>query len=752
MAYNQSSKESLIYDAPDFFVSEKDKGPDWYKRATRYFSTFYNRPYNMYSQDNADENTSPVERGIRYSLYYLGKQRNIDYNHVTKDISGNNLQAVWIKGKKVRQLVSHLVGNLINQLGNKELTVRTLSKDAVSKKTRMYEDLMFKYDNQSKLFFEQLGELGTQYNPAGSRDFESIEDVERFMENDYKENTEEVAVDIAKDIEEKNDAETMYIQAFLEYAASNYTAIYTYVENGTIKQKKIPFYNLIWDQDNADPFCRNSRFKGFIERLTPQEIFSRYPEYFNKHKDEKEEIIKMAGNSDMQFCNGICDTYNIPNINWWSWDREKRLTVCVVTMLWINEHDLRYKKTKDSYGTDTFRRITNDPEGRRYEERGDYMMNDLCESILVGNKYLVKHGYSDNVVRKPSKKGDPEFPIGIFADNTTLGEGVPIIGTIAQNQDRQDFFRFKIMEMIGKDKGKNYVINGNKLGETIKGSELIADFASMGVHVTPGTSGETDDFANTQKMVEFVDLTLDPNVMRYVELYREEERIMEETMSIPKIAQGQQGTYIGLGTQKGTIAQSTLGLSLIFRNFVKFNEINLQYAINLAKIIYTQDGNDDAPLVIGDRGVKWLKITKDMRFQDLLIFIKTKDIIDEQAKQRILSYAQAWSQNPTFGIGPVEILKIEQADSFTEMINDLEYSMKAKEKKAIQMAQMQAEQAAAQEQQMQEQAIHSDSVHVGMKEAGANERAQLQAQTEIAKTVIKENGDKNQTKNLPIKK
>jgi hypothetical protein len=743
MAY-QNTKEEISYSQPDMDPPEKDRTDGWYKQMTRFCCTFYNRIYNIYSTDNHDENITPVERGMRYSLYYLGKQRNIDYNHVTKDISGNNLQAVWIKGKKVRQLISHLVGNVINQLENKEIVARTLSKDAVSRKTQMYEDLMFKYDTQSKKFFEQLTELGVSYNPEGDRSFESVEEIERFMENDYKETTEEIAVDIAKDIEEKNDAATMYVQAFLEYAAANYCGIYTYVENGVVKQKKIPFYNLVWDQDNNDPFCRNSRFKGFIERLTPQEIFSRWPEYFDNNKDAREEVTKMAGKSDTPFYQTMQANYNMPNLNWWSYDRDKQLTVCVTTMFWIQRRDSRYKNSKDEYGNKRINKVSKDTP----KKPGDYFFDDMCRTVLVGNKYLVEKGYADNVVRKAGKKGDPEFPIGIFADNTTLGDGVPLIGLVAQNQDRQDFFRYKIMEMVGKDKGKCYWVNGNKLNESVSAQEILTDFASMGIHVSTGTSGEADDWTNGQKAIEVVDLTLDPNIMRYVELYREEERIMEEIMNIPKIALGQQQTYIGLGTQRGTIAQSTLGLSMIFKNFTKFNEINLQYAINLAKIIYTEDGNDEAAMVVGDRGVKWLKITKDMRFQDLLVFIKTKDIINEQEKQAIMANAQAWSQNPSFGIDPVDILKLMQATSKTEMINDLEYSMKVKKRDAAKAQQMQAEQQIA----MQDKELQAEAEMLGAEEAGDNHRAEVQAQTQLATAVIKQDGKENPTAGLPIKK
>lgn len=746
MAYSDSS--SISYSPPDFLVPEDQKDEDWYINALRYFTTYYNRYWGIYSTDNQDENLSPVERGIRYSLYYLGKQWNIDYAHVTRDASGTNLQAVWIKGKKVRQLVSHLIGNLINQLENKEVTAKSLSKKVLSRKAKMHEDLLFKYDTQAKKLFDELAQIGIEYTPEGSRIFESRDDIERFMERDWKETTEEIAINLAKDIEEKNDAETMYTQAFLDFAASNYCGIFTYVENGCVKQKKIPFYNLIWDYSPNDPFCRKSRFKGFIERMSTNELFTRYPKYFDEHPEAKQDVYNMA--KDGNYMNKIMADYNMPNLNWWRTDGKSNMEVCVVTMFFMQERDTRYKKRENPYGGTYFAKLKEDSK-RSKRERGDYSVSDICKAVLVGNRYLVDYGYDDNVVRDPKQKGDPELPIAILCDNTILGDGVPVIGLIAQNQDRQDFLRFKIMEMIGKDKGKNYVINGNKLGEGVNSKELVADFATMGVHVTPGTSGESDDMTNSQRMVEYVDLTLDPNIAQYINLFREEERIMEEIMNIPKIALGQQQTYVGLGTQKGTIAQATLGLSLLFKNFTKLNEIALQYAINLSKLVIAagdSEEDDYASLVIGDRGVKWLKITKDFRFQDFLVFIKTKDIVNEQSRQRIMQYAQAWSQNPVFGIDPIDILRLEQADTHTEMINDLEYSMKQKKKAAAMAAQQQAQQA----QQMQENELGAKAQMTAMKEAGADNRAEIQAQTSLTNTMIKSDKEENPTAGLPVKK
>jgi vacuolar-type H+-ATPase catalytic subunit A/Vma1 len=108
-----------------------------------------------------------------------------------------------------------------------------------------------------------------------------------------------------------------------------------------------------------------------------------------------------------------------------------------------------------------------------------------------------------------------------------------------------------------------------------------------------------------------------------------------------------------------------------------------------------------------------------------------KDFMDDQARERLLSLAQAAMQNQL--IDMMDYIKIEQARSYTELLNDLKYAMNKKKRDAEkQQAMMQMMQQAQMEQQLaQQQSL------AGMKEEGANYRAELGAQTGMAKESLK---------------
>lgn len=730
---------------PDFDIPEDKKDVQWYKQNIRYYAKFYNNMTSSPTSANVVENYRPVDKGLIYYKYLLGKQENLDFNYVATDPSFQTQQPTWQKGKKVKQLIDHLKGNLTSQLQNKELSTVSLSKDVINKKRRMTEDIMLKYDTAAQKVFSILAQAGVQFSPEMDRNFENAEEAQRYMEYDFKETNEVIAVDIAKHIEISNDSNTIYSDCFIDYAAANYCGIYNYVDNGQVKQMRIPFFNLIWDSICNDRFARDGNFVGFIERLTPEEIFSKYGDQLSQ--ENKEEIKKLAKQAATD--RSVLEDLNVlPNLMWWNYS-EKEFTIACVTMFWKGRRDTRYDMTVDKYGNPHYYKMGE----KKKNKEGKYIIDDLYRGTLIGNRYLVDYGFAENVIRNPLKKNEPELPVKIYTNNTLMGDGVSPIGMIYQNQDRMDLYKFKITEAVGRDSGKSYIINASKLGDGVKARTLMQDFKTMGITVVSGVSGEEGDMTNSQRLVETVDLTLDPSVRSYIELYMEEERIMENIMNIPKIALGQQSTYVGLGTQKGTIAQSTLGLITMYSDFVKFNEINIQYATNLAKVAYTAPDAPDAPMVVGERGVKFLDITKDFKFQDFLVYIRIKDMIDEAGKQRLLAYAQAWSQNPAFGIGPLELLRLEKATSYTQAENDLEWALKKKMKEAQQAAQQQFEREMA----LQQQEYQAKSEIQAQKDIAAADRNEEQVQASVFNTLAKTDAqnaqpEQNPTQGLPIRK
>jgi hypothetical protein len=74
-----------------------------------------------------------------------------------------------------------------------------------------------------------------------------------------------------------------------------------------------------------------------------------------------------------------------------------------------------------------------------------------------------------------------------------------------------------------------------------------------------------------------------------------------------------------------------------------------------------------------------------MILEPLGVYLQLNDVLDEPARQRLLALAQAWSQNPEFGLKPLDIVKMEKSTNYSEMIQILESSLKRHDMNTQQM-------------------------------------------------------------------
>jgi hypothetical protein len=424
------------------------------------------------------------------------------------------------------------------------------------------------------------------------------------------------------------------------------------------------------------------------------------------------------------YANSVFNFYNTKNLSWYL-NRSGELYITAATFFWNGPRDTTYKMGEDKFGRKFL-------EKDAKNSNGDYIIQDLHRATVLGNKYLVEHGYDDNVVRSINAKENPELPIKVMTGNTTMGDGVSIIGTIAQLIDDMDAFDYKIRDLMGRNVGKTYVFNGNKLGLGVKPKELIQDIKTMGITVVEGTTGESNDPMNNQPLVTPMDFSLDDAIISYANLWRSLEARVEELMSLPKIAQGTQQEQVGLGVQKNVIQQSLTGNANLFQNLFKFNEINLQYCVNLAKQLYAKDeGDETARFVVGDRGMKVLKLVKDYLMEDVLVSVSPKDIIDEESRQSLFAVAQALAQ--TGEISLLDFIELKKNDTYSELENRLEFLAKRRaQAKAVDAAQQQ--EAAMQMEQARQQGMQQQTAMV---EQGSLERKRMETTGKIAVADLK---------------
>lgn len=735
---------------PNQLIAEKDKTSNWYFQNLIYILSFYNQPagsINFPSAFGADGQVGgngnsrgagdlqlnsriyPVQFMIRMMQYYLGRQENLNYNWLVQDVQQSNLQANWIKGNDVSEFVNYFRGLILNRISNAEFTAKPLSKDAVSRKTDLLDQLMMKWDQRH--LFEQLKAMGIDFNPANTPEFEAPEEIEKWVNTNYKEYAAIVGTDMANGLWFSNHWLHKMAQAFMHVTITGICGMEHYVENGRNLQKIRMPYQLIWDNRIDDDYGRYDQFVGAVDNMSLGEIFSRFPELDD---NQRADIQRMVQSEEL---GGL---YNdSKSINWWVYNTQQlRNTVTVATVYWRGRHYLGKAKVEGKYKN---KKIQDVKEAEDIDPK--YAFDDIYKATLIGNKYLVNWGLMDNVVEEFGDKSKPLFPITRFMPNTFMGESVSEVARVHKLQDELDMYDFQIRMMIGRSKGKVYFINASKFDEATTPKEFFENVSSMGIHIQR-PSGESGDVNDSKKTVEVIDWTLDPGITQLAQLYRDKKERMSRILSVSPIALGQQTKYVGLGTQQGTIAQNNLGTSYLIDGFMEWIVMNMRYAVNQAKNLYTIEDNKEAPFVIGDRGIAFLKFTKDMRFEDLFVELNVNDAVDEATKARTLAYAQAWSQNPNSGLDELDILKLDRATSSTKSLEEIEYKLEKKKKEAkkqqaqsIQLEQQTLEQQLIQQQKLQKSAELSAAAIAQLKEDNENWRTATKVDNENWRTQYK---------------
>ena len=669
------SPTRLFDGQPEQFISETEKTPTWYYHNLKWILGFYNQPTGQISfnslsnnQSNVTNNISydsrrkyPVHFMIRMMSYYLGMQPNLDYNHLTQNVTTTNIQAQWRKGHDVAKFVNFFKGIMMERVSNAEFSAIPMSKEAISKRLSMYNALMLKYD--LKPYFKELSDLGVNINPEGNKDFDLPEDIEKWMDTNFKEFGAITATDLANGLWFSNDWPHKVLQAFMHCVITSNCAMEHYVLNGKTEQRILMPYQLIIDNRFDNDYGKDDHFIGVIEPLTPVQILSdsRFKEL---SKEQMKDIEKMSQNNE------IAGKYNLltNNITWWSNSTQNNNTVSCVTVYWRGLRDTGKKKAKSKIGKEYI-------DENKYGDSESYKIQDIYKATIIGNKYLVNYGLVDNTVESMVDKSKLVFPIIRFRPNTFLGESISEVAKIYEIQDDMDMLKYKIQQIIGREKGKVYIINDN-LADTLP-EEVLNNLASMGLHVKRA-SGEIDDVTDKQRSVELIDWTLDPNITALVNLFKEWEDRMGKLLSASDISRGQNTKYVGMGVLQGTISQNSLGISYLIDGFLDWVVMNMYYANNQAKNLYAEN-EKEVDMLLGDRGVQYLKFTKDMKFESFWIKLTLNNIMDAQQKERILKVAQADTQNGK--LGTADYVKLEVENSSIKMQEYFEYKEKKNEKK-----------------------------------------------------------------------
>jgi hypothetical protein len=679
---------------PDFTVPEVKRTKEWYLSAGRYFCGYFNQPFFTFGNfSGAANNYSryPIAEIIDNWAFFLGKQ-GIGVNNAM--VSESPAAVMYRPGQELYTIINNKAGKLSEFFSNTSVATELLSKEAKSRKQIRMEFISLVLNQQ--MIFSQLQEMGINFNaiPPGVQG-STKEEIMRRSEETLKEVGQIVAEETMYEQWNRLNLENMYKNWGLQLLVAGLGGVDNYVFNGKLEKKLIEGHQIIWDNAVNDELNRAGRFRGYVTYwVSPDDIISMYGPQMTK--EEYEEILSYKRSMPP-----VLSAYNTVLVNnsplWYqaggTTSNPFVTGMSVVKMYFKGPRDLRYR-IGEGGGLQKITDIGKDgkPVEKNLAMPGDRIEEIWYQCVIVGNKYVFDYGPCFNQAYDPIDPQEPICPMTLVIPGMAMNQYVSDVGRIKAIQRKLDYYENKIDELVSQDYGKNYFINMSKLG-IVDPQEVFKDFRSQRISFR-SFNGEADDQVR-EAITESVDLSLDPNVRFYVELRQVYNQIMKENASTPDVALGTNPAYIGKGVQQNTLAAASVGLNSFFRTFLLACQRDMQTGVNMQKLAFYAEENDDAIMdIIGLRGYNFVKVTPDYFYERLGVYLKFEDSISAQEKQELKTALMGAVQRGEITFR--EYVNAITFKSYTDMKNyfDALYEIKAME----QQAQMEAQQTAQMEQ------------------------------------------------------
>jgi hypothetical protein len=606
-----------------------------------------------------------ARRYVEDLAYIYGSQVQSDYPFFVRDELGNSTRIPMFRGMDIKKYVDYTYGALRQMLKPlpKMINVTAYSEDAVSVKKTMLDIIKMKADNNA-LFKEIELLTGVGLKPADIN-FDDDYQVKKHLEN-FQQAMEKAYQAIAKDAAIRNLFLQKLPRAGVDVAIGGATMLEVYHHKGKVKWRSIDPVRMIFDPTKGEDQHELDDYAGEVFELT-------IPELLNHYKWTPEEVEDLKHMSQNVNTWGVYNTFiGINGLYWWSQNNGVPKVTCVKG------------------------------QWRSLEKREGEWVEILREGVLIGNKYLREQKISEGQVWMKHDHSKKRLKYRVFTPNTRLGAVVGIVGMVKRFQDLKDAITSKMIALTSAAIGKSYFVNANKLPEGLRTPDVISQLKQSNIVVLEGVDIDETPDSKAQRLIEPVDMTLDPSITYLLEMIKYYDQVIADILNIPPSARGQLTTYQSKDVVSSSLVQSSLGMEWFYGGMMDWVKGVLEYSADLAKLVLpeTEEGRDNLAFVVGDAAVEMfsMETIKEMQFQDMLLDLVPDNISAEEEKKFYKDLAMQMATAGQFTmLDAVKMRKIDTVDGLIDYFELVEIKKEQKEQ-AAQEAQMAAN---AQNQQAQ---------------------------------------------------
>lgn len=624
---------------------------------------------NIASDVSVTASTGYAYEYLRNAAYIYGAQITSEYGFFVKDDLGNVTRVPMFRGMDVAKYYFHVDGEWRDSIEPlpRMIGVEAMSKNAKSiKKTKM-DMIKFRADMANEIAQMQYM-TGLGFEPVEGIDYDNEFEVKKKLEN-FQEGMEIAYQALARN--------SCYANRYFKKLtkAGNYAFIgglamvKVYEHRGRIKWDIVTPERAIFDVSKQDDQHEDDDYAGELYELSVVELLDRF-----EWTEEEIKDLKAAANDGTLWARyNTFTAYN--GLLWWNNQSGVPKVTCV------------------------------EGQWRSLEKRDGEWVEILREGVLIGNKWIKNTKISDSQVYDKYDKSRKKLKYIICTPNSILGTVQGVVGMIKRYCDLKDAIVTKMIALTSSAIGKSYVFNANKFPEGMREPDIIAKLKQTNIIVQEGADiDDTPDIKN-QRMIEPIDMTLDPSLPILVQQIQYFDNMIADIINIPAGARGQQANYQSKDVVASNIAQSNKGMKWFYSSMMQFTQRILEYSADLAKLRFplSAEGRDSLALQVGDTMTQLFSVEeiRKMQFEDFLLYLLPNNIASEEDKAKYESLALQLASAGQFSM--LDFLKLDTLESKTEMVNYFEYVEIKKEMKAA------AEQQAAREQALQAAQINAQA-------------------------------------------
>ena len=685
-------------------VQPSQRKKDWteedYSANLRWVASQYNRPIFDYGYSTTTGRSAMVPNWIQNYIsneaYYQQKQTITPFGYFAVDETNKPTATIMYNGSDIRELIDQVVGNMIQPLKAlpKMVTAISVSPNAITKKMILKDLAKMKIAN--KVYFDILEEVsGVGFQPMGDLDFEDEAQLEQYFTT-FRDDLEKAYIAFAKDACYRNHWIEVFGKSALYYCIGGFAMIRQSVRNGKVWWDIVEPRNAIWDNFRSSDQHRYDRFAGEVRMMTIPELITMYD--FTPEEQKELESIAQSRDSWTTY-NWVYGGYTF---YWWNADNKGVPVVATVEGQW-----------------------------RSLEWINGEWIEVIREGVLIGNKYVRNYGISKNTPEERDDKSKLKFRYVTVTPNVLSGVNMSMVDILKKYQDLKDAFKTKLIQLVARSKGKGYFVNASKLPEGMNTPEIISQLSQAGIVVLEGEMIDESNSSKNTRLIEQVDMTLDPTILGLAQLINQERAYMDNLISMPATARGMVANYQSAEQIMSNIQQSKAGLDYFFTSFYTWVLRNLELSADIMKnLVGTgEDDEEYTPLIVGDTTYEMLKLENiaEMPFTDFAMSLSIDDFANDQDKRMMQQVAL---QLATAGaITMADYARLLSMTSKTEIANYFQYIDEKKKQEQMVMQQQQMQQQLAQQQAANQTQLDSTAMAA---DAGI-EKELIKQETELAK-------------------